>query len=148
MLIHLLFISVYIRICKARACLIDTFYFSAVCSIESATSIWPCQHGIIAVPSKYGIFPYIYHKIQQPNVSKCIGKYINSCVVGDIPLVVIANWVIICYRSHLLREPETAIEYIYIYYGWYMGYMLCCADSLPRAHLRSWAQHGSLRWAK
>ena len=29
-----------------------------------------------------------------------------------IPLIVLANWVIICYRSHLLREPGNSIEIV------------------------------------
>ena len=33
---------------------------------------------------------------------------------------VLANWVIICYRSHLLQEPETTIDLIQSYYSHYL----------------------------
>ena len=36
---------------------------------------------------------------------------IGNMFATYIPLIVLAFWGIICYRSHLLREPETTIEY-------------------------------------
>ena len=44
----------------------------------------------------YRWYIYIHIYISHP---------ISSIYATSIPLIVLANWVIICYRSHLLREP-------------------------------------------
>ena len=58
------------------------------------------------------------------DVNSCFGGFPSLGGIGDIynhpirqyipliylPLIVLANWVIICYRSHLLREPGNSID--------------------------------------
>ena len=60
--------------------------------------------------------PFVSGKVKSMVVSGSLNRWDRYHIIAQlavtIPLIVLANWVIIWYRSHLLREPETTIDKI------------------------------------